>query len=353
MATNATYRVIQWATGGIGQISIRHLADNPAFALVGAYVTSDEKDGKDLGELADIAPLGARATRDADALLTLDADCVNYAPLYADVDEMCRILRSGKNLVTPVGFCYPKVLDPSVVARLEAACQDGGTSLHGTGIHPGFTGDLLALTYARLASRIDQIVVQEVADLRNHPSPKMNFEGLGFGRDPDDAKADPSPLITTMDRIFFESISLLADGLGIEVERFDTDFDVAVALRDLKVRSGEIPKGGVAGMRFEWQAWSGGKPVIVFRSFWKMDDDVDPDWGYDKSKYALIFHGLPSFKVNFEPTDPGPNGDIGYWGRMWTAMAAVNAIPSVCAAAPGIRTHLDLAPVRPLGLFRP
>src|SRR5437762_2711760 len=97
--SDKTYKVIQWATGSIGQISIRHFADNPAFELVGAYVTSEAKDGKDLGELADIAPLGVLASNDIDAVLALDADCVNYAPLYRDIDEMCRILRSGKNIV--------------------------------------------------------------------------------------------------------------------------------------------------------------------------------------------------------------------------------------------------------------
>ncbi len=43
--------------------------------------------------------------------------------------------------------------------------------------------------------------------------------------------------------------------------------------------------------------------------------------------------------------------DIGIYGRYWTAMNGVNAIPAVCAASPGIRTHLDLALVQPKGLF--
>jgi len=350
--SDRTYQVIQWATGSIGQISIRHFAQNPAFELVGAYVTSEEKVGQDAGELAGIEALGVTATRDADSLLDLEADCVNYAPLYADVDEMCRILRAGKNLVTPVGFIYPRALDGPAMESLEAACQEGRVSMHGSGIHPGFAGDLLPMTFARLCTSIDQIIVQEVADLRNHPSPKMNFEGLGFGRQPDEARADPSPLILTMERIFRESMTLIADGLGVPIERFTTDYDVAVAKRPLTVRSGQIAEGCVAGMRFEWQTWSGGRPVIIFRSFWKMDDDIEPDWGYDKAKYSLIIEGEPSMRVSFEPTKPGPGGDIGYWGRIWTAMAAVNAIPAVCAAEPGIRTHFDLPLVRPLNLFR-
>jgi hypothetical protein len=347
------YRVIQWATGSIGQIAIRHFSDNALYDLVGVYVTSPEKSGCDAGTLAGIDPLGILATDSVDEILALNADCVNYAPLYADVADMCRILRSGKNIVTPVGFIYPKALDPAVVDELEKACGEGGTTLHGAGIHPGFSGDMLPMIFSRLSNRIDQVIVQEVADLAPHPSYKMNFEGLGFGRDPDEARADHSPLIKTMESIFKESMLLVADGLGVPVERTTTEFDVAVAKRDLDVRSGPIAKGTVAGMRHEWITWSNGQPVIVFRSFWKMDDDLDPNWGFGTIKYSLVIKGDPSLNVGFEPGDRHPTGDEGYWGRVWTAMNSINAIPTVVEAPAGIKTHLDLPMVRPRGLVRP
>ncbi|HZP28785.1 MAG TPA: dihydrodipicolinate reductase [Acidimicrobiia bacterium] len=347
-----TFRVVQWATGSIGKISIRHFVENPAFDLVGVYVTTAEKAGRDAGDLAGIDPVGVTATNDVDRILAIDADCVNYAPLYADVEEMCRILRSGKSIVTPAGYVYPYALGGDVVERLSAACRDGRASLFGGGIHPGFSGDLLPLTAARLCSRIDRITVQEVADLAPHPSPVMNFDGLGFGRDPDEARAEPSPLIRTMEHIFRESMALLAAGLGIDVERTTTEFDVAVAKRDLVVRSGTIAAGTVAGMRHEWQTWSAGRPVIVFRSFWKMDDDLEPNWGYGTIKYTVELEGMPSMRVSLEPTSRHPTRDEGYWGRVWTAMNAVNAIPAVCSAEPGIHTHLDLGVVRPPGLVR-
>ena len=92
--------------------------------------------------------------------------------------------------------------------------------------------------------------------------------------------------------------------------------------------------------------------MLIFRSFWRMDDTTDPDWGYEDCKYAVYVTGLPSFRVNFEPTEPGPDGDIGYWGRIWTAMAAVNAIPAVVSAPAGLRTHLDLPVLQPPHLHR-
>src|SRR5689334_11087922 len=72
-------RVVVWATGWIGTIALRSIARRPDLELVGVWVHSPEKVGKDAGELAGIAPLGVAATDDADALLALRPDCVIYA----------------------------------------------------------------------------------------------------------------------------------------------------------------------------------------------------------------------------------------------------------------------------------
>jgi len=94
-----------------------------------AFVTSEAKDGKDAGELAGIGPIGIAATTSPADVLGLDADVVNYAPLYAELEQMAQILSSGKNIVTPIGFVYPEALDPADIAILADACLAGGTSL--------------------------------------------------------------------------------------------------------------------------------------------------------------------------------------------------------------------------------
>jgi len=345
------YRVVQWATGSIGQIGIRHFVDNPIFELAGVYVTNPEKAGKDAGELAGIPATGVLATDDVDAILALGADCVHYAPLHADVETLCRILRSGTNVVTPVGFVYPTPRSAADFAALRAACAEGGSSFHGTGVHPGFSGDLLPLIFSRVMTRLDQVQVREVADLRRHPSKAMQ-EALGFARDPVDVIDNPPPLVKTMENIFEQSMTMVVEALGREVERITMDFGVATAKRDLDVRSGMIPAGTVGGMRFLWTAWVDGRPLVVFRTFWKMDDDLEPDWGYGSIKYSLVLDGDPSIEMSFESAHKHPDGDEGYWGRVWTAMNGINVIPTICAAGPGVLTHLDLPLVRPIGLVR-
>jgi len=353
MDEQKTYKVIQWCTGSIGQISIRHFFNTPAFELVGAYVTSEAKHGKDAGEIAGIDRMDVQCTIKKDEILALDADAVNYAPLYRDLDDMEAILRSGKNIVTPIGFAYPEAREPGEAERLEAACQAGGTSLHGAGIHPGFIGDLAPLTFSRLMSRIDQVIVTEIVYMREHPSYEMTFPGLGFGRDPIEAVADPSPLIQTMDSIFKESIAMLAAGLGIAVDEHTNSLEVAVSNEDLTVRAGFIPAGTVAGMHHRWEALSDGFPVIVFQSFWRMGDALTPDWNFGTPKYIIEFKGEPDTRVVLEPTSPDMTGDVGFTGRRWTALSAVNMIPHVVEAPPGIQTHLDMPLGTPRGLVRP
>ena len=117
------HRVIQWATGAQGVESIRAIHERPDLELVGGWVHTPEKDGRDLGELAGIGPIGVTATRDVDALLALGADCVAYMPRNTSLDEVCAILASGCNVVTTAFLFYPRALPADDLARLLDACR--------------------------------------------------------------------------------------------------------------------------------------------------------------------------------------------------------------------------------------
>ena len=64
-------KIIQWYTGEIARHQIRVIAGSPSMELVGAYVHHEEKNGLDVGEIADIGPLGVRATNDMDEILAI------------------------------------------------------------------------------------------------------------------------------------------------------------------------------------------------------------------------------------------------------------------------------------------
>ena len=102
-----TYRVIQWATGNVGRAAVEGVLAHPDLELVGAFVYSPDKAGRDVGEICGLAPVGVEATDDRDAVLALEADCVIYSPMLADPADVIALLESGKNVVTPVGWVYP------------------------------------------------------------------------------------------------------------------------------------------------------------------------------------------------------------------------------------------------------
>jgi 4-hydroxy-tetrahydrodipicolinate reductase len=164
------YRVIQWATGEVGQRTLRSIVDHPNLELAGVWVHSEEKEGSDAGTLAGIAPLGLAATRDIDALLASDADCVCYTSkdLFA-LDEVVlqiiRILEAGKDVVavaTSMGF--PALLGSETMGRLSQACAAGGSTLYGGGISPDGVQDLLATLTTH--ARVESVEWAEMFDLR-------------------------------------------------------------------------------------------------------------------------------------------------------------------------------------------
>ena len=336
MTRRGPLRIIQWATGSIGRHAIRAIAEDTNLELAGVWVHGASKEGVDAGTIAGIPALGVRATRDKKALLALDADCVLYAPLLADVDEMCAILESGKNLVTPTGFSFVK--DPALAGRLEAACRKGMASFHGSGIHPGFAGDRLPLVLSALCRRIDKVTVYEVCDLsQGSESPEMVMQQLGFGMSAAEAAKEPPALMGVMSRIFFESMDMVAAGLGFTLESYDHRHEFAVAKRDVPVQ------------HFEYTGLVKGKPVIQFNTYWKMSKEIEPSWPYDAPiEYTVEIEGDPSVRCSLSPIDSKTTEP----GLVWTAMNCVNAIAAVCAAEPGIRTSLDLPIPRAEGRFR-
>jgi len=345
-----SYRVIQWATGHVGKTAIRHFVGNPTYDLVGVLVTNPKKVGKDAGAIAGIEPIGVIATDDVEAIIALDADCVHYAPLVQDIELICRLLRSGKNVVTPLGPFYWRGRFKEELETIEAACGDGGTTFHGSGIHPGFAGDLLPLSLARVMDRIEHIHLYEVIDHLANPSNYIEF--MGFGREPDDLLANPgrspeAPLI------FAQSMQMVAQGLGLSIENVTSTLEVATARQDIAYPRGIVREGTVAGQHYEWTGWADGKPLITYHCFWIMGEEhVVPKWDCGDSGYRVRIEGDPPMEASMRGP-VGPDGRHVYVGLPWTAMAGVNVIPAVCDAAPGVVTHFELGLPQLHGLFRP
>jgi len=126
-----TYRVVQWASGAVGKTCLRAVLDHPDMTLAGLYVYSPRKAGQDAGTIARYPETGIIATRDIGEILGLDADVVIHTarlqlPYTQHDDDICALLRSGKNVITTAGHHYPAAHGPARLAMFDQAARAGG-----------------------------------------------------------------------------------------------------------------------------------------------------------------------------------------------------------------------------------
>ncbi|MGW3126449.1 NAD(P)H-dependent amine dehydrogenase family protein [Streptomyces sp. NPDC001123] len=335
------YRVVQWATGTIGARSLRAVVEHPDLALAGVYVHTPAKAGRDAGELCGSGPTGVRATHDVEDVLALGADCVLYMPLRCDVDEVCRLLASGANVVTTRGeFHHPGSMDPVVRERVAEACARGGTSIHSTGSSPGFITEAVPLVLTSLARRLDLLTIDEYADLSRRPSPELLFGVMGFGSAP--AAFDEGRLSHARTS-FGPSLRLVADALRLPLDSLEPTGELATARGHVRIAAGELAAGTVAAQRLTVTGLRAGRPLLRFRATWYCTRDLAPAWDLQDTGWHLTVEGDTPLDVGVRL--PVPLGRMAEVSPSYTAHRAVNAVQFVCAAAPGIRTTLDLPQV--------
>jgi len=317
---------------------------HPELELVGCWVHDPAKEGRDAGELAGITPTGVRATRDESALLELPADCVVYCPLFAQTAEVERIVRSGKNVVTPLGWFFPA--PGAGVAKIAAACRDAGVTLHGTGINPGGISDRFPLMLSALSGSVTHVRAEEFSDIRGYDAAHVVGEIMLFGKTPDEAAA--SPMLRVLGAGFRQSIDMVAAALGV---RLDDDkparHEIGVATAPIASPIGIIAPGRVAAQRFTWQGTVRGVPFVTIGATWLMGDEhLDPPWkfGPEGQRFEVEINGDPPVLAIFRGLHPSSIAEGLARNRavVATAMHCVNAVPYVCRAEPGIKTYLDL-----------
>lgn len=350
---SAPYGVIQWATGNTGQRALREVIRDPRFELLGVLVYDASKDGLDAGELCGEPHTGVKATTDRAAVLDRGADCCLYMPratgsgptragLGQDdlVADVVALLERGTNVVTTCTDLVARGarLSEAQRSRVREACRKGNASLWATGSDPGFITETLPLALLSVQRRVELVEIEEFGDLSRRPSPHMVLEQMRFGKalsefDPDRRK----------DHLFGEyqpALTVLADMAGLDVDEWTAEGGVAASVKDLSIVAGEIRAGTAAAQRIVVHGSAKGVDRIRFTQYAFVATEVEPDWNLQPTGWRVRIHGDAPFDLSMP--FPVPLEELGSYVPAFNANGAVNAIPYVCAAAPGLLTTEDL-----------
>jgi len=355
------YRVVQWATGNTGQRALREVIRHPALDLVGVKVYDPAKDGVDAGELCGEAHTGIAATTDRAAVFSLKPDCVLYMARAAGppnarigltidevLDDVVTLLEFGTNIVTTVTDFHaggnPR-LGKEGLARIHAACERGNSSLYANGTDPGLVSDQIVMALLSAQRRVQLVEITEYGDVSQRPSRHMIFEQMGFGKPL--AEFSSEQWAAHLHDEFVPTLRMLADAAGLTVDGSSARGDVAAARQDTPIVAGTVKAGTVAGQRFIIAVQSGGEDVVRLDQYAYVTKDLDPAWDIREVGWRVRVIGDAPFDIDIPFAVPLEK--IGEFVPAYNANLPVNAIPYVCAAAPGILTAEDLPPIVPRG----
>lgn len=338
-STPRPLRVIQWTTGNIGSRSLHAILARPDLELVGVYAHGSEKVGKDAAELCGWPePTGVVATNSLDDLLALRPDACCYNPLWSSIDELEAILEAGINVVTTAAWITGGRHSDADRARIAAACERGQSTIFGSGAHPGIT-NMVAMVLSGGCERVDEIRITESVDCSTYES-AGTMSHMGFGRPLGTPGLEE--FVRKESEVFAESAAMMADAMGLTLDRLDFDVQFTAAHEDADLGFMQIPAGTIGSVFGYHRGWVGEKNVVSVGFNWTMGV-VTPPKPVAQGHVIQVF-GRPNFRTVLHCLPPKDWDEDGYMGpgMIYTAMPATNAIPAVVAAAPGVVTLKDL-----------
>tara|TARA_B110000444_G_scaffold239453_1_gene253890 strand:+ start:9979 stop:10974 length:996 start_codon:yes stop_codon:yes gene_type:complete len=218
---------------------------------------------------------------------------------------------------------YPWELQPELSKQLDAICKKNHIACLGTGINPGFLMDYLPSVMSSVCKNIEQITVERIQDATPRRIPFQKKIGAGLDLKAFKVKEQEGTLRHVG---LQESIYLLANSIGVKLDRVTEDLQPVISVKDITTKDIQIKKGDARGVEQIGYGYQNG--VCKIKMHFKAA--IGEPRSFDK----ITIKGTPSFSSEI---DGGVNGDIA------TCAIAINSIKSVLKAPPGLHTMADIA----------
>jgi 4-hydroxy-tetrahydrodipicolinate reductase len=340
----AAIRVAVLGTGQMGSGIVRLVLEKPALTLVGVYARRPGRAGADAGLAVGLeAPLGLAIEGELAALLdrtapdvAIQATCSRLAEAEG---ELLACIERGVSVISIAEeLAWPAAYDAGWADRIDRRAAGRGVAVLGTGVNPGFVLDLLVVALSGACARVDSVTATRVNDLSPYGPSVLRSQGVGLTPEAFRRGVADGSVVGHIG--FPASIGMLAHALGWEIERVEESREPIVARARREAAFATVEPGSVAGCLHRAVAFRAGRPAITLIH----PQQVRPETEGVETGDRIELDGAPPIRVTSRPEIPG---------GIATVALAVNAIPRLLAARPGLRSMVDLPlpaalPARPL-----
>jgi len=326
-------RILHWGVGEMGAGMARMVQEIPGLSSVGVVVRPGPREGKDLGELIGLGrSLGVRAVSDpSQAQAKSPADIALHATgsftrqIYP---QLVTLVELGLDVITVAEeMAFPWHREPELADELDRLARAHGVTVVGTGINPGFVLDTLIIALTGACWEVRKIRAARINDLSPFGPAVMKTQGVGTTPEEFQRGLAEGTIVGHVG--FPESMRLIARAIGWQLEEIREEREPIISRTHRQTRHVTVEPGMVAGCRHTACGLINGEVVIELEH----PQQVLPETEGVKTGDYIWIEGVPEINLVNRPEIPGGIG---------TMAVAVNLIPLVRQAPPGLLTMADL-----------
>jgi 4-hydroxy-tetrahydrodipicolinate reductase len=326
-------RVLLLGTGQMGRGIGRLVLQKEGLHLAGAHGRRRERAGMDVGRAIcigrdlgfvlgdDLAAEIARCRPD----VAIQTTCSRLADAF---DEIRTLVRNRVHVISIAEeMAYPAAASAERAAEIHRLAVQHGVAVLGTGVNPGFVLDLLVIALTGVCADVRSIVATRVNDLSPYGPTVLATQGVGLSPEGFRRGLEDGSVVGHFG--FAQSIGMIAGALGWGIERIEERREPIVARVRRETPLVVVEPGQVAGCLHTAVAYRAGEAVITLVHPQQVQPHLE---GVDTGD-TIEIAGTPHVRLCGNPEIPG---------GVATIALAVNMIPRVLAAEPGLHTMADL-----------
>lgn len=317
----------------MGTAAARIVQTKAGLELVGVVARRIDHVGEDAGDVLGLGRrTGIRVGHDLDAVLAqtrpdvvLQMTCSRVAD--AEPEIVCCVRHRAHVVSIAEEMAFVAAGSPDRAPAIDALARSHGVTVVDTGVNPGFVLDLLVITLTGVCAHVESITATRLNDLAPYGPSVLRSQGVGLT--PEEFAAGVAEGRVVGHVGFPESMAMIAASLGWEIDRIEQAREPIVARVRRETPFVVVEPGSVAGCRHTAVAYREDRPVITLVH----PQQVRPEAEGLATGDEIHILGEPEVHLAGSPEIPGGTA---------TAALAVNMIPRVLAAPPGLLTMADL-----------